>query len=219
MYYDFIDLQAVDTQQKLIAITAFNLTAICYCHQQYIRGSSRISVLANSVRSLQIYLERLGATVAINDNANLEQQIIQSLDTHKNLLKVSDNDQDVVDLMRPVINLADGNGLSGFKAHKLTSTTMLNSIPAILLQLYSNPCIHWLHVPAFYLLAQQLTNDRGRSRIFYNFYSKTQSIQYFFFLVAEQIQAEVRKLRQIFQNEFVTDKFDADAVSLPRPML
>lgn len=157
--------QAVDRQQKLIAITAFNLTAICYCYKQYTRGSLRICDLTNSIRNLQIFLERLGAIVAINDNANLEQQIVQSLDTHNNMLKLSDADQDVIDLMRPVINLADGNGLSGFKAHKLSSSIMLNSIPAILLQLYSNPCIHWLHVPAFYILAQQQTTDKGKMTI------------------------------------------------------
>lgn len=151
----------VDSQQKMITITPFNLATICYCYRTYIRGSTQLGDVVNSAEKLQVFLERLGATVAINDCAKLDTQIAQSLDTHSNLLKLSGGDQGHIELVRPAINLADGNGLSGFKAHQLTTTTMLNSLPAILLQLYSNPCIHWLHVPAFYILAKRITTDTG----------------------------------------------------------
>lgn len=98
--------------------------------------------------------------MATGDDEQIEAEIIESLEIHSNVLKISHSDSSVIEMTRSAINMPDGK-ITGFKGHKLSSKTMYNTLPVLLLQLYANPCLYWLHVPAFYTLAESESNDLG----------------------------------------------------------
>lgn len=75
---------------------------------------------------------------------------------------------------------------SKLKGHNLSPHTMQYSLPLFLLQIYSNPCMYWLHQPAFYVLLQRLETPKN------------------------DIIKELERLKRIFSSEFVTRKNNVD---------
>lgn len=144
----------------------------------------------------------------------IEAEIMESLEIHSNVLKISHSDSSVIEMTRSAINMPDGK-ITGFKGHKLSSKTMYNTLPVLLLQLYANPCLYWLHVPAFYVLAQNETNDLGRFLDQKQFTCSQFYISRFsiFVLISDDVQSEVEKLRKIFCTEFISDKANTEEVS------
>lgn len=82
--------------------------------------------------------------------------------------------------------MAANVNLSKLKGHNLSPHTMRYSLPSFLLQIYSNPCMYWLHQPAFYVLLQRLGTPKG------------------------DIITELERLKLIFSSEFVTRKNTVD---------
>lgn len=121
-------------------------------------------IIISGIKLLQKFLKTLGANVAIGQEEQMETDILESLQIHSNVLKISQSDNSVIELVRSAINMPDGKKITGFKGHQLSTTTMYNTLPILLLQLYTNPCLYWLHVPAFYILAQSKTNNPGKFR-------------------------------------------------------
>lgn len=158
-------------------------------------------------------MEKLGANVAVSDGA-IEPLIHESLEIHNNLLKISPTNKVSIEIVKPNLNIADALNVSKCKGHKLTSSTMFNTIPLVLLQLYANPCLHWLHTPAFYILARHLTTDKGIAFYAENVCHLANSYASRIILISDKVQLEVRRLRQLFSTEFVTDKFNPELVSV-----
>lgn len=69
------------------------------------------------------------------------------------------------------------------KGHNLAPHTLKKSLPTFILQIYTNPCLYWLHQPAFYVLVQRL----GISK-------------------EEEVITEIDQLKRIFSSEFITCK-------------
>lgn len=68
------------------------------------------------------------------------------------------------------------------KGHSLSARTMKSSLPIILLQIHANPCLYWLHQPAFYVLLHRLH------------------------VPAPSMPIEMQRIKQIFSYEFITRK-------------
>lgn len=71
---------------------------------------------------------------------------------------------------------------SKLKGHSLSARTMRSSLPIFLLQIHANPCLYWLHQPAFYVLLQRLQVPN------------------------ERIATEMAEIKRIFVHEFITQK-------------
>lgn len=124
--------------------------------------STSISDIEKGIKMLQTFLKTLGANIAVDEHCeNLEPAIIHSLEIHNNVLKCGQLDQNTIEIVDSALNMPNGETITGFKGHKLSSKTMQKAIPFIMLQLYSNPCLFWLHIPAFYILARGQANDSG----------------------------------------------------------
>lgn len=109
--------------------------------------------------------------------------LTDSLEIHSNVLKFPSNDTNAsLELVFGKQTVATNVNPAKLKGHNLSAHTMRNTLPAFLLQLYTNPCLYWLHQPAFYVLLQKLNTPK------------------------EQITTELERLKQIFSSEFVTCK-------------
>lgn len=71
---------------------------------------------------------------------------------------------------------------SKLKGHGLSMRTMRSSLPVILLQIHANPCLYWLHQPAFYVLLHRLH------------------------VSTNEVSSEMDRIKRIFAYEFVTSK-------------
>lgn len=111
--------------------------------------------------------------------------IMNSLKIHSNVLNFSAVDNNLELVFGPQI-AADNVNPSKLKGHNLSARTMRNSLPSFLLQIYANPCLYWLHQPAFCVLLQRL----GTSQ--------------------ENLHTELERMKQIFGFEFVTRKNASD---------
>lgn len=112
--------------------------------------------------------------------------IIDALNIHSNILKFSSNDENAtLELVfgpRITTSTIKQTDPSKLKGHALLSHTMYKCLPSILLQIYSNPCLYWLHQPAFYVLTQRLN------------------------IAKDDVIVEVQRMKDIFVNEFITRK-------------
>lgn len=80
---------------------------------------------------------------------------------------------------------SDNVNPSKLKGHNLSAHTMRNSLPSFLLQIYANPCLYWLHQPAFLVLLQRLKTPK------------------------DEVPSEMEAMKRIFSSEFVTRKTTA----------
>lgn len=112
-----------------------------------------------------------------------DSDIADSLKVHSNVLKFPSSDANAsLKLVCGKQAVATDVNPSKLKGHNLSAHTMRNSLPMFLLQIYANPCLYWLHQPAFYVLLQKLNTPK------------------------EEMAAELDRLKQIFSSEFVTRK-------------
>lgn len=82
-----------------------------------------------------------------------------------------------VELMRPMIYNLHAIGGGRLKGYKLASDTVRCAVPMFSLQLYCNPCMHWLVIPAFVILAAKVLCDTNLTKG--NNFDKFFSIVYF----------------------------------------
>lgn len=121
-----------------------------------------------------------------SSTSDLDIYITDSLNIHSNILKfTSDKLNASLELVfekAVVTNDATAVNLSKLKGHNLAAHTMRYSFPSILLQIYCNPCLYWLHRPAFFVLLQKINTP------------------------IEEIASEMEIMKNIFSSEFVTSK-------------
>lgn len=91
----------------------------------------------------------------------------------------------VIETVQPSINL-ERVDKTKLKGHNLNEITMKRCIPSFTLQLYNNPCLHWLHQPAFIILVCKDLSQNGEFTIHLN-----------------ELKDGVCKLRELFIQEFV----------------
>lgn len=127
----------VRIQQNHSVITAFNLVTtlinnnIITSNKPYTKKE-----LVNEVKWLKNIMEILGALVS-TDHESLEDILV----VHKNFIQ--GNEEGRIDLIYSDIDLSTVNP-EKLKGHSLSNETMKNVIPMVFLQIYMNPCIHFL---------------------------------------------------------------------------
>lgn len=102
---------------------------------------------------------------------------------HKNVFVETTSGQ--IETVQPSINL-ERVDRTKLKGHNLGEITMKRCIPSFTLQLYNNPCLHWLHQPAFIILVCKDLSQNGEFTIQLN-----------------ELRDLVRRLRELFIQEFV----------------
>lgn len=118
--------------------------------------------------------------------SNIEQDVSDSLSIHSNIVVFGESKH--LQLVAGKIIAEQSCNLKKLKGHNLSTRTMRFSMPAILLQIYANPCLYWLHEPAFYVLSHRIRRD-------------------------DTIFNEMKEMKRIFAAEFVVNQNDEDAVS------
>lgn len=200
----------VDEQQRLIVLTTFNLISVYFSYRSQTRDSLTLDQLNEGriahfillaspmkciskfilriiagVKRLGKYLHELGALLSYEKASNVEQDISDSLSIHSNIVVFGENEQ--LQLVAGRIVSMQNYDLKKLKGHSLSAGTMRFSMPAILLQIYANPCLYWLHEPAFYVLSNRIQRN-------------------------DTIFNEMKDMKRIFAAEFVVNQNDEDAV-------
>lgn len=124
----------------------------------------------------------LGAIVAVDCN-KIEETITKAISLHKNVFVETTSGG--IETVQPSINL-ERVDRTKLKGHNLGEITMKRCIPSFTLQLYNNPCMHWLHQPAFIILVCKDLSQNGEFTIQLN-----------------EVRDLVRRLRELFIQEFV----------------
>lgn len=124
----------------------------------------------------------MGAIVAVDCN-NLDETISKAISLHKNVFVETTSGG--IETIQPSINM-ERVDKTKLKGHNLNEQTMKRCIPSFTLQLYNNPCLHWLHQPAFIILVCRDLSQNGEFTIQLN-----------------ELRDSVRKLRDLFIQEFV----------------
>lgn len=162
------------------------------------------------------FFKQFGALLATEHNENFDTTIHKSLAIHANILQISQsNDKHLEVVKGGSVTATKRSDISKLKGHDLAANTMRCSIPSIVLQLYTNPCLFWLHQPAFFVLAEKMLQQQGvacdsskskekklKFRLKITFFS--------FYVHPDKIFDEVKKLKNIFNMEFIMSKDNAD---------
>lgn len=138
------------------------------------------------VKRLGRFLHSFGALLSYEKASNIEQDIDDALSIHSNIMVFGDNKQ--LQLVAGKIVANQNCDLNKLKGHNLSARTMRFCMPAILLQIYANPCLYWFHEPAFYVLSHRIQ----RHSIIFD---------------------EMKEMKKIFATEFVVNQNDEDAVN------
>lgn len=172
--------EVVYKQQQKMAITTFNLVAL-YLSYRYYGRHTKVSLeeLTEGVSALSNLFKNFGAIVTLNSEENITDKLRESLMLHTNTFSIRKDN--IIEILQPDISLANMN-VSKLKGHKLKEITMKSAVPAFTLQLYCNPALHWLHLPALLILA---LNNAGTG------------------INECDLQTKFSELRQIFALEFV----------------
>lgn len=172
----------VDKQQQLIVITTFNLIAIYFNYRSMINAKCNVTQLEFGVCLLNNFLRKFNTLLSNEIPLKTLTDIIESMAVHSNVMAFSSIDGNLELIVGPPIAAVKNVDLSKLKGHNLLPHTMRNSLPSFLLQIYANPCLYWLHQPAFYVLLQKLNTPN------------------------DVLKREFDRLKQIFISEFVTCK-------------
>ncbi|XP_053693173.1 dihydroxyacetone phosphate acyltransferase [Sabethes cyaneus] len=182
----------VHLQQEKIVLTTFHLISIYYNYQKYLGKSTTLPELIEGLSYILDVFKDLGAVTTIQktgwpetDYLLIEASITEALSVHRNILQLTSDQVLVIATSHHDFNQVDKRKLKG---HNLTDLVMKLSVPIFTLQLYSNPCLHWLAQPALVLLAA-----RSISRSEEN----AENIR------LEQLRTAVVELRNVFAGEFV----------------
>lgn len=114
------------------------------------------------------FLKSLNALVSFETVKDIEKDITNSLVIHSNVLKLTqDADDKHIKLVIGKVVANKNCDLNKLKGHNLSPHTMRNAIPATLLQIYANPCLYWLHQPAFYILSTRIASSEGNQSLLF----------------------------------------------------
>lgn len=150
-----------------------------------IQGLANENCILAGVNRLGRFLRDLGALLSHEKAPTVEQDIEESLSIHSNIMVFGKTKH--LQLVAGKIVANQSCDLSRLKGHNLSASTMRFSMPAILLQIYANPCLYWLHEPAFYVLSNRIQRDHT-------------------------IFDDMKEMKRIFATEFVVNQNDEDAV-------
>ncbi|XP_058446346.1 dihydroxyacetone phosphate acyltransferase [Malaya genurostris] len=178
----------VHLQQEKIVLTTFHLISIYYNYQKYLGQSITLPELVEGLSSMLDMFKDLGAITTVQktgdvdtDNQLIETSIAEALNVHRNILQLTSDQILVIATTHHDFNEVDKRKLKG---HNLSDVVMRLSVPIFTLQLYSNPCLHWLVEPALVLLTIK------------NLSSGEEVHQ-------DQLRQAVGELRNLFASEFV----------------
>ncbi|XP_050089696.1 dihydroxyacetone phosphate acyltransferase [Anopheles aquasalis] len=174
--------EVVHLQQRRMVLTTFHLVALYYNFRKYQGESVTLTHLIDGVRQLGTLLADLGAITEVEqlEGHAVEKQILAALDVHRNILQLTATDRTlVIAKTHHDFSQVDKRKLKG---HNLSDAVMKLSVPIFSLQLYCNPCLHWLAVPAMVLLVAA---------------SAPPSVD------RETLRRTVRQLRELYCLEFV----------------
>ncbi|XP_046686847.1 dihydroxyacetone phosphate acyltransferase, partial [Homalodisca vitripennis] len=145
----------VDSQQKHAVLTCFNILALVLSNHMAASDSPLLlSKAAKDVAWLSSVLSVLGAYV--KEGNNLE-SVKEATLVHKSLVKLSGDTIQLVSVHSPHYKI-DPNRIKG---HTLENATMGVAVPLLMLQLYVNPCMHYIVSPAIITVVMQHLGDSG----------------------------------------------------------
>ena len=185
----------VHLQQHRMVLTAFHLIAIHYNYRKYHGQTVTLAELVTGVTQLGRMLEDLGAVTEVEGCTDVQQLCLGALDVHRNVLQLTGDGVLVIARSYHDFSRVDKRKLKGYN---LSDGVMKLAVPIFSLQLYCNPCLHWLAVPAMVLLAGQALATGGTA-----------------LLLRSELMRAVRELRTLYGLEFVlyarreTVEFDA----------
>uniref|UniRef100_A0A182TUY7 Phospholipid/glycerol acyltransferase domain-containing protein n=1 Tax=Anopheles melas TaxID=34690 RepID=A0A182TUY7_9DIPT len=185
----------VHLQQHRMVLTAFHLIAIHYNYRKYHGQTVTLAELVTGVTQLGRMLEDLGAVTEVEGCTDVQQLCLGALDVHRNVLQLTGDGVLVIARSYHDFSRVDKRKLKGYN---LTDGVMKLAVPIFSLQLYCNPCLHWLAVPAMVLLAGRALATGGTA-----------------LLLRSELLRAVRELRTLYGLEFVlyarreTVEFDA----------
>uniref|UniRef100_A0A8W7P1G0 Phospholipid/glycerol acyltransferase domain-containing protein n=1 Tax=Anopheles coluzzii TaxID=1518534 RepID=A0A8W7P1G0_ANOCL len=135
----------VHLQQHRMVLTAFHLIAIHYNYRKYHGQTVTLAELVTGVTQLGRMLEDLGAVTEVEGCTDVQQLCLGALDVHRNVLQLTGDGVLVIARSYHDFSRVDKRKLKGYN---LTDGVMKLAVPIFSLQLYCNPCLHWLAVPA-----------------------------------------------------------------------
>ncbi|XP_038119057.1 dihydroxyacetone phosphate acyltransferase [Culex quinquefasciatus] len=179
----------VHLQQEKIVLTTFHLISVYYNYRKYLGQSVNLPELIEGLRVLVDILQHLGAVTTIQktghheaDRNLIRTSIEEALKTHANILQLNSDAVLVIAKSHHDFSQVDKRKLKG---HNLSDVVMRLSVPIFTLQLYCNPCLHWLAQPALVLLAaKNLSNSSSDINV-------------------HTLRQTVIELRNLFATEFV----------------
>lgn len=178
----------VHLQQQKIVLTTFHLISIYYNYKKYLGQSITLPELIEGLSNLLDVFKDLGAvtTVQKTGNPELDHHLIrtsvrEALAVHRNILQLTRDEVLTIAKSQHDFSQVDKQKLKG---HNLSDMVMKLSVPIFTLQLYCNPCLHWLAQPALVLLVVKHLSRSGLVRM-------------------GSLQQAVGELRNLFAGEFV----------------
>ncbi|XP_055613347.1 dihydroxyacetone phosphate acyltransferase [Uranotaenia lowii] len=146
----------VHLQQQKIVLTTFHLISVYYNYKKYLGKSITLDELIDGLALLHQIFNDLGAVTTIErtgnsgtDRALIEKSVNEALTVHRNILQLTNDNVLVIAKSHHDFSQVDKRKLKG---HNLSDIVMKLSVPIFTLQLYCNPCLHWLAQPGFLLL-------------------------------------------------------------------
>ncbi|XP_058128805.1 dihydroxyacetone phosphate acyltransferase [Anopheles coustani] len=173
----------VHLQQHRMVLTAFHLIAHYYNYRKYHGQAVAMDQLVQGVTLLGRILKNLGAITELEGAENVEHLILEALAVHRNILQLTAERVLVIAKTYHDFSRVDKRKLKG---HNLSEGVMKLAVPIFSLQLYCNPCLHWLAVPAMVLLAAKRFSLASNAALDRN-----------------SLFAAVGELRELFSLEFV----------------
>lgn len=171
--------EIIEQQQKLYVLTTFNLICTYFNYRSLSNETCNLPQLKYGIDLLANFLKKFDALLSCDIPLTKVSNIIDSLEIHSNILSIQSNNN-IQLVAGPRIANTTNVDPKKLKGHALSASTMQRSLPSIVLQTYVNPCLFWLHQPAFYLLARKMNVPKI------------------------EMAAAVQRMKLIFVNEFIT---------------
>uniref|UniRef100_A0A182JQR0 Phospholipid/glycerol acyltransferase domain-containing protein n=1 Tax=Anopheles christyi TaxID=43041 RepID=A0A182JQR0_9DIPT len=184
----------VHLQQHRMVLTAFHLIALYYNYRKYHGQTVTLGQLVEGVAQLGRIFEDLGAVTEVEGCTDVQKLCLEALDVHRNVLQLTADRVLVIARSYHDFSRVEKRKLKGYN---LTDGVMKLAVPIFSLQLYCNPCLHWLAVPAMVLLAARSMASASGT------------------MLRSELIRVVRELRNLYGLEFVlyarreTVEFDA----------
>ncbi|XP_065088695.1 dihydroxyacetone phosphate acyltransferase-like [Ochlerotatus camptorhynchus] len=178
----------VHLQQQKIVLTTFHLISIYYNYKKYLGQSVTLPDLVEGLSNLLDIFKDLGAVTTIQktgnpelDNHLIRTSVTEALAVHRNILQLTRDEVLTIAKSHHDFSQVDKRKLKG---HNLSDVVMKLSLPIFTLQLYCNPCLHWLAQPALILLVVKHLSRSGLVRL-------------------DSLKQSIEELRNLFAGEFV----------------